>query len=213
MNAANIGISNTNITNNNATKGSGMYSEASNYTLEGVRLLDNQALAVEFTNVTVAMDENGRHYLSAVFHGNDNLINAIWHDEQSDAEFTGVTYWNENGVATTSTVPELSTAEKGQNITVSVTARRGPAQTVKTDKDGKFTYYFNDDGALGYSFTMEHPEDTYYTGLRQTVSVNATEVTIDIKDIFFEENATVNVTLKDRDGNNLSGNGTSSTIQ
>ena len=206
-NSMDVMISGTNITNNNATKGSGIYAENSNYTLKSVRLLDNQAHADAFINKAIKMDGDGRYYVTATFTGNDNLLNAIWSDDDSQAiEFTNVTYWDANGVTTTDEVPELSNAEAGMNITVTRIKTRAPGEVVVTDEDGVFKYYFEDDGDAEFKFSFTHYEDTYYTDIVGETSILATNVIIEVADIDFGENATVNVTLKDRDGNNLSAN-------
>jgi len=205
-NSENITIINTNITGNNATRGSGIYSQNSKYSLNGVKLLENQAHAGAFINKTVKMDTDGRYYVTAVFTGNDNLLNAIWNDETSEAvEFNGVTYWDAEGVNTTSTIPDLSVNEAGINITVLKTNLRAAGEVVVTDENGAFKYYFTDNGAKEYEFTFKHIEDKYYTNLEDSTSILTTNVIIEIESIDLGQNATVNVTLKDRDGNNLSG--------
>lgn len=203
----NISISNSNITNNNATRGSGIYAENSKYNLTNVRLIENQAHAQAFTNKSIRIDDDGKYYVTAIFRGEDNLLNAIWNDESSEAvNFTDVVYWDAEGLKTTSSVPELSDAEAGINITVTRIKTRALGEVVVTDKDGAFRYYFEDDGDAEFKFTFTHYNDNYYTGITDETSILATNVTINVKDIDFGDNATVNVTLTDRDGNKLSAN-------
>ena len=200
-------ISNTNITNNNATRGSGIYAENSKYNLTNVKLIENQAHASEFTNKSIRIDDDGRYYVTAIFRGEDNLLNAIWNDESSQAvNFTNVVYWGAQGIKTTNSVPELNNAEAGINITVTRIKTRAPGEVVVTDKDGAFKYYFEDDGSVEFKFSFTHYEDNYYTGLTDETSILATNVTIEVDDIAFGDNATVNVTLTDRDGNKLTAN-------
>ena len=197
-------ISNTNITNNNATKGSGIYVKDSNYTLSNVILLDNQAHSNKFDDVAIRRADNGTYYLTAVFRGNDNLLNGIWSENSANAvNFTNVTYWGVKGISKTSNVPDLSDAEAGMNITV--TRTRSAGDVVVTDEGGRFRYYFDDDKSNQYAFTFTHNEDLYYTALTSSKSITATTVTITVTNITFGDNATVNVTLKGADGRKLTG--------
>ena len=209
-NVLSTNVFNTNITNNNATQGSAIYAESSTYNLENVTLLDNQAHSHEFINKEIGTYANGTHYLSATFVGYDNLLNSIWSDDESTQQFTNVTYWDADGVTTTNTVPDKSDYEAGQNITVEKydSRLRAPSistATVVTDGDGKFTYNFEGDGVPIASFDIYHLEDTYYTYLKDSISINTTIVNVTVEDITHYQNATVIVNLTDGDGNKLSG--------
>ena len=201
---------NTNITNNNATQGSAIYAKSSTYNLENVTLLDNQAHSNKFINKEIGTYANGTHYLSGVFVGYDNLLNSIWSESNSHPSFTNVTYWDADGVTTTDSVPELSEREAGQNITIEKydSRLRAPSistATVVTDGDGKFTYNFEGDGVPIASFNIYHLEDTYYTYLADSISINTTIVNITVDDITHYQYPTIKVNLTDGNGNKLSG--------
>ena len=201
-------VYNTRITNNNATKGSGIYVYYSDLSLEDVILLDNQAHAVEFVNESIVMGKDGKYYLVATFIGNDNLLNAIWNDNSNMVEFTNVTYWGVNGINVTNEVPSPSTSEVWQNITIERYDSSGTligTDVAITNGSGTINYEFADDGDTKATFKVLHLTDNYYTETSKDVSIKTTRVTIAIADINFGEDATVNVTLHDAEGNPLTG--------
>ncbi|MBO6274995.1 MAG: DUF11 domain-containing protein, partial [Methanobrevibacter sp.] len=208
--AKNILIELTKITDNNATNGSAIYAKGSTYKLNSVVLLDNQAHAYKFINKTFGVNDDGKYYVSGVFLANDNLLNAIWNDANSEAvSFNNVTYWGVNGKNVTNNVPELSTAEVWQNITVERLSSDGESisnATVITDGNGVFKYYFDDDEDSKASFNFYHFEDKYYKALTDTASIKKSKVNISVADIDFGENATVKINLTDWDGNKLTAN-------
>ena len=201
-------IVDTSITNNNATKGSGIYTFSSDYSLYNVILLDNQAHGNEFINEAIKMAENGTYYVTATFLGYDNRLNGIWDESSDPFLYSNVTYWGANGTTVTDIVPDLSDMEMGQNVTLKRYNSAGTlinTDVVVTNETGDFIYEFEDDGDTLVSFTMNHLTDNYYTEINKDVTIKPTRVTIKIEDINLGENATVNVTLTDADGNPLSG--------
>ena len=60
-------------------------------------------------------------------------------------------------------------------------------------------------GSSEYEFAVSHKEDRYYTGASTRAFIRATNVIISVADIDFGDNVTVNVILKDMDGNMLNG--------
>ena len=204
-------IENTVIINNTAIQGSAIYANRLLCNFENVILLDNQAHAMEFSDVTVGVDETGTKYLSAIFKGYDNLLNAIWDDATTKYySFTNVTYWGVNGrnVTGNRVTPQKSNQEVWINITVDLFDKDGNfinRTVVVTDADGRFKYTYEADSESNNSFKFYHLEDRYYTYIENTTS-NTTIVKIIVDDIFIGENATVKLNLTDGAWTKLSGN-------
>ena len=204
-------IENTEIINNTAIQGSAIFATELRCDFENVVLLDNQAHSMEFADATIGEDGSGNRYLSAIFRGYDNLLNAIWNDATTKYySFTNVTYWGVNGRTNSGSkaTPARSNDEVWINITVEMYDRNGNLldnRTVVTDANGRFTYTFQADSESDNSFKFYHEEDRYYTYLGDSKS-NYTIVRIDVDDIFVGENATVNINLTDGVWNKLSGN-------
>jgi len=204
-------ITNTNIVNNTAIQGSGIYATDLRCVLENVVLLDNQAHSNKFLDKTMGVDETGTKYISAVFVGYDNLLNGIWQNSNNkNYLFTNVTYWGVNGrnVTGSRVSPNKNDNETWINITVEMYDKDGNMINkgiVVTDINGLFKYTFDADPESNNSFKFYHLEDRYYTNLTDTIS-NTTIVKIIVDDIFIGDNATVKINLTDGAWAKLSGN-------
>ena len=134
---------------------------------------------------SVSLTENNG-IVEIKFKGRDNLLNAIW--SQNDLSFDNVTYWGENGIMNTGTKSITpSQWEAGQNITL-IIDNMGmiSKKTMQTDFNGTVTLDLSNSPG-NYNITVYHPKDTYYTESNHasiTFSVlPKTDVTIIAEDV------------------------------
>ncbi len=207
--AGNSEIANTQMLNNTAYKGSAVYAtDFKNFKMKDVVLLDNQANANRFTEKTVGVLANGSNYTSAIFLGNDNLLNSMWLEGGSNLYCDNVTYLGTNGITSITGNPDLSNQDVRQNVTVYMFNKKGKLldkQDLVTDSSGKFIYTFNAEKGEIYNFAYEHKSDRYYTYLRDTYS-NSSLVEMWINNCTYGENASALISLTDGAWGNLSGN-------
>ncbi|WP_298521337.1 Ig-like domain repeat protein [uncultured Methanobrevibacter sp.] len=208
--AANSEIVNTDMVNNTAYRGSAIYAtDFVRFSLKDVVLLDNQANANKFINKTIGVYNDTYNYTSAIFLGNDNLLNSIWlQGNRLDLSCTNVTYLGTNGISVTNETPVKSNQEVRQNVTIYMFDKKGELidqQDLVTDGSGKVVYTFKAEKGEIYNFAYEHKSDRYYTYLRDTSS-NSSLVQIWVNNCTYGENASALLSLTDGAWGNLSGN-------
>lgn len=203
-------ITNTQMLNNTAYRGSAVYAtDFANFAMKDVVLLDNQANANKFIDKTIGVLANGSNYTSAIFLGNDNLLNSMWFESNGKSLYCdNVTYLGSTGITSFTGTPYKNNQEVRQNITVYMFNKKGQLidkKDVLTDASGKFVYLFDAEKGEIYNFAYEHPSDRYYTYLRDTYS-NSSLVEIWINNCTYGENASALISLTDGAWGNLSGN-------
>ena len=202
-------IRNSNLTNNTAFQGSAIYT-VTFFELTNVTLLDNQANSKEFIEKAVGVDEDGNNYTSAIFVGYDNLLNAIWDEENTvSIKCNNVTYWGVNGINVTDSIPVKSDREVWINVTVEMFNGDGEKineSVVVTDANGRFKYIFDAEDGETYYFAYTHQPDRYYTYLRETMS-NSSLVKVYVHDpIYYNQNQTILISLTDGAWGDITGN-------
>ena len=203
-------ITNTQMINNTAFKGSAIYAtNFKNFDLKDVVLLDNQANSDKFLDKTIGVYDMDNNYTSAVFTGNDNLLNSIWLESNIvNLYCDNVTYLGTVGITSFTGTPNRSNREVRQNITVYMFNKKGELvnqSDLVTDGDGKVTFVFKAEKGEVYNFAYEHKADRYYTYLRDTYS-NSSLVQIWVNNCTYGENATALISLSDGAWGNLTGN-------
>ena len=202
-------IRNSNLTNNTAFQGSAIYTTTF-FELTNVILLDNQANSKEFIEKTVGVDEYGNNYTSAIFVGYDNLLNAIWDEENTvSVSCNNVIYWGVNGLNVSNSIPVKSDREVWQNITVEMFDGNGvkiKETEVVTDALGKFKYIFEAKEGENYYFAYTHKTDRYYTYLRETMSNRSLIKVYALTPIYYNQNQTILISLTDGAWGEISGN-------
>lgn len=188
-------IINSSLTYNKAVNGSAIYNEGT-YSLDNVTLLDNQANANKFDDVTLTKDGN-KLTLKAAFIGNNNELNGIWNNELTST-IKDVKYWGHDGVNTISGDIRHSDHEEGINITIEGYDQDNQLlfnTTVKTDENGFFSIDCpcEGDASEAYAFKFYHIEDTYYTFLEDSIIRNITHLDVEVSNISYTENETINI--------------------
>ena len=190
---------------NTAFCGGAMYLSNVRGTVSGISFLKNKANS---TNITYAHENDD---LTLTFSGHENYINAIYAENCDSLSFEDdVIYWN--GTVTTVGNAGIinSENETGINITLEIEGIDNPV-VLMTDKLGQvhFSTLGLADGE--YNFTAYHEDDDYYTPIltkgKFTIKSSSidTNLTVSVIDIVYGQNATVNVTLTDINGNKLTG--------
>ena len=180
-------VTSCNFISNNATAGSAIYFSTISCTnaVSNSIFLNNRANA-EALEVTTN-DNN----ITITFTGNDNLLNAIYSEE--DVTFTNVTYWGAYGrisnTGSSPITPSRSNKEAGQNITVCIAVNDVLVlnEVYITDENGEIVLDMIDGGNY---INVRHDADSYYTKAEKTIpntfNVNVTSQTT--------TNKTVNIT-------------------
>ena len=183
---------------NKAETGSAIYASDSGLSIISSTFLDNQAKASALTVTTTA--DGSSVVVSAVFTGNDNLINAIY--ALGTCNLNDVTYWAENGLANSNTAnPGITDLEAGINITLELYDSTFKPITVinVTNVNGQATIAVPNVKNGRYFIVVKHSEDAYYTEVSNSdmIQVGRLDAPIDLSvhDIFYKENATINVQL------------------
>ncbi|WP_458453753.1 hypothetical protein, partial [Methanobrevibacter sp.] len=190
--------------NNTAYKGGAVYNKGS-LNVSDTIFLDNKANSTEL-NV-----ENKTNSLNITLIGEENYLNAIY-SENTNVNFTNVTYWNGNITNTDKANDTTLTNESGQNITIIIKkAKTNETITKLTSPKGYLFLDFSDSDLESgeYEYLIYHPDDRYYTYIYKTgiltIDSSSTKVnlTVSVENIEYGQNATINVTLKDVNGNNV----------
>ena len=183
---------------NKAETGSAIYASDSGLSITSTTFLDNQARASAL--IVSASVDGFTVIVNAIFEGNDNLINAIY--TLNTCNLNDVTYWAENGLANSNTAnPKVTDLEAGINITVELyDSSFKPVTAINvTNVNGQAVIAIPNVKNGRYFIVVRHNEDTYYTELsnNEVVQVSLLDAPIDLSvhDIFYKENATINVHL------------------
>ena len=165
-----ITLINCNFDGNSAIRGSAicLNEYSSSNVIFNSSFLNNKANANDTAPFNVTINDNS---IEIVFMGQDNLINAIY--SQNDVVFSNVTYWGAEGITNTDTfTPSRSNRESGQNITVIGIVNGNIINTTKvTDENGTIVL----DGVAGnYWIVVRHDLDSYYTEAEKIISQNMT---------------------------------------
>ncbi|WP_458404111.1 Ig-like domain repeat protein [Methanobrevibacter sp.] len=201
-------------TGNLANQGSAIYLAKNNLEIINSVLLDNRAGSVELNlNVTRDGDEV---IILADFKGNDNLINAIWND--GTIGLTNVTYLGADGITSTGSARKVPVKlednvkpedinsiyqtqyEAGQNITFELYDNQGNLlirESAKTNVSGVAKVTLNANADKVYEFVY-HPDDNYYTGIENSTSKNIAVIEIPTADIYYLENETFIIHVRDK---------------
>ncbi len=179
-------VKNCNFTGNNATAGSAIYyfNDSKTKTVSNSRFLNNRA---NVEDLQVTKNDNN---ITITFTGKDNLLNAIYSDDE--VSFTNVTYWSANGIANTdSSSPVRSNRESGQNITVGIVVNYNLIlnEVKVTDENG--TIVLDISVGENYYISARHDTDSYYTETDRQISSMTVNVTSQTTN-----NKTVNITAK-----------------
>ena len=184
-------VSNCNFTKNSASTGSAIYfyqySSSDTLTISNSSFMDNRANA---ESLIVVENKNN---ITITFIGGNNLLNAIYSENDAEVTFANVSYWGADGIMNTDDGNYLiSKNETGQNITISGVVNGNIINTIKsTDASGKIDL----EGISGeYYLTFCHDEDSYYTMVEATVT-NIENYTVTIISQT-TNNKTVNITAK-----------------
>ena len=144
-------------TGNSAINGSAIYysNQHGTFTIKNSILLNNRANSDQL-NLT---EKNNN--ITIVFTGKDNLLNAIYTEDNID--FDNVSYWGVNGIMNTDSRPlSKSNREEGQYIFITINNNGLIKQYMDvTDEKGEIS--FNVNVAGDYRINAYHPEDSYYT--------------------------------------------------
>ncbi len=160
-------VTSSSFSGNNATAGSAIYfsnsNSKTNNTISNSIFLDNRADVDTYNPLQVTLNDNK---IEIIFSGQNNLINAIYSDNDIDIIFTNVIYWSSNGISTTGpnpVKPSRSTREAGQNITVGFVDNSGVVfnDVFVTNNEGKII--LNQNLNSNFYISIRHDEDTYYT--------------------------------------------------
>ncbi|MBE6486958.1 MAG: hypothetical protein E7Z85_08980, partial [Methanosphaera stadtmanae] len=195
-------LNNCNVTNNNATKGSGIYVNSGKLTLKKVKLIENQANAKEFLDISDNVIGDKRS-ISGVFTGWDNYLNGIYvvtdNVKFEDVLYLGIDNFGIVAIVntddTSATIHNLLN-ESAQLIYLDIYGRDGSVQTLQnyTDEYGNFKFEF--DNNADDSYKIYHLEDNYYTELVYTFNKNLVNITVNVTNISYgnSESIKINVT-------------------
>ena len=194
-----IGIFNSEFMFNKAYRGSAIYSNATLIYVESSALLENQAHATSI--ITSATVDGNDIYVTVTFEGNDNLMNAMF--VENGFELHDVYYWAHEGIVNSNDEnPGLTSLEDGINITLALLNVHFPSDITyinMTNIQGQTTFYVPSVRSGRYYVIASHEEDNYYTrmGSFEVVQVGTepTFIDIQVEDIFYRQNETVNITL------------------
>jgi len=184
-------VTNCNFTKNSASKGSAIYfyqySSSDTRTISNSSFMDNRANA---ESLIVVENKNN---ITITFIGGNNLLNAIYSNNDAEVTFANVSYWGADGIMNTDDGNYLiSNNETGQNITITGIINGNMINTIKsTDASGKIVL---ENISGDYYLTFCHDEDSYYTMLESTVT-NIENYTVTIISQT-TNNKTVNITAK-----------------
>ena len=192
---------------NKANTGSAIYTSGYIY-LEDCSLANNQAHAA-LVKITSSVTDGINANITAIFKGNDNLMNAIY--AMNAYDLYNVYYWGADGPTNSDDVwPVLSDLEAGMNLTFTLTSIDDPtvqySGVVVTNIDGEATYTINGVVPGRYIVEVVHYEDDYYTEEDTVKILNIGKILPTIRitseDIFYKENETVKVQInRDATGN------------
>ena len=183
-------VANCKFTGNDANTGSAIYfynNESVKSIVSNSYFLNNRANVDDDPFILNLTGNNAE----IIFIGRNNLINAIYSDNDCDVSFSNVTYWGARGITNTDiAAPVKSTRQAGQNITVKAIANGNLLNMVIiTDEEGKIVIKDVED----YLIIVRHDEDSYYTEAEEIFKnmqfhVNVTSQTT--------HNKTVNITAE-----------------
>ena len=114
--SSNNAVNNCIFTGNSAVNGSAIYSvnPDGTFTIKNSVLLNNRANSDQVT-----LTRNNNNNVTIVFTGKDNLLNAIYTEDNID--FDNVSYWGVNGIMNTDSRSfSKSNKEEGQNISITI---------------------------------------------------------------------------------------------
>ena len=168
-------------TGNSAINGSAIYysNQHGTFTIKNSILLNNRANSDQL-NLT---EKNNN--ITIVFTGNDNLLNAIYTEDNID--FDNVSYWGVNGIMNTDSRPlSKSNREEGQYIFITINNNGLIKQYMDvTDEKGEIS--FNVNVAGDYRISAYHPEDSYYTESNNATlrfsSGNSSDLNLTVSDV------------------------------
>ena len=183
---------------NKARIGSAIYVQSPIIYIANTVLLDNQAF-YDSLIPTFVVDGNDIT-VDVIFSGKDNLMNAIY---VSDDYFVqNVTYWSADGVTNSDIdVPSVSQLEAGQNITLELIDNAFNTITFVnvTNIKGETRIHAPKVKGGRYIVVVSHKEDNYYTEISRyevmEFKSNDPELNVNVDDIYYHENATVNVKI------------------
>ena len=183
-------VANCKFTGNDANTGSAIYfynDESVKSIVSNSYFLNNRANVDDDPFILNLTGNNAE----IIFIGRNNLINAIYSNNDCDVSFSNVTYWGARGITNTDiAAPVKSTRQAGQNITVKAIANGNLLNMVIiTDEEGKIVIKDVED----YLIIVRHDEDSYYTEAEEIFKnmqfhVNVTSQTT--------HNKTVNITAE-----------------
>ena len=183
-------VANCKFTGNDANTGSAIYfynDESVKSIVSNSYFLNNRANVDDDPFILNLTGNNAE----IIFIGRNNLINAIYSNNDCDVSFSNVTYWGARGITNTDIVaPVKSTRQAGQNITVKAIVNGNLLNMVIiTDEEGKIVIKDVED----YLIIVRHDEDSYYTEAEEIFKnmqfhVNVTSQTT--------HNKTVNITAE-----------------
>ena len=138
--------------------------------------------------------------VDVIFSGKDNLMNAIFVSD--DYFIQNVTYWSADGVTNSDIdVPSVSQLEAGQNITLELIDNAFNTITFVnvTNIKGETRIHAPKVKGGRYVVVVSHKEDNYYTEISRyevmEFKSNNPELNVNVDDIYYHENATVNVKI------------------
>ena len=180
-------VANCKFTGNDANTGSAIYFYNDESIVSNSYFLNNRANVDDDPFILNLTGNNAE----IIFIGRNNLINAIYSNNDCDVSFSNVTYWGARGITNTDiAAPVKSTRQAGQNITVKAIANGNLLNMVIiTDEEGKIVIKDVED----YLIIVRHDEDSYYTEAEEIFKnmqfhVNVTSQTT--------HNKTVNITAE-----------------
>ena len=183
-------VANCKFTGNDANTGSAIYfynNESVKSIVSNSYFLNNRANVDDDPFILNLTGNNAE----IIFIGRNNLINAIYSDNDCDVSFSNVTYWGARAITNTDiAAPVKSTRQAGQNITVKAIVNGNLLNMVIiTDEEGKIVIKDVED----YLIIVRHDEDSYYTEAEEIfknmqIHVNVTSQTT--------HNKTVNITAE-----------------
>ncbi len=141
----------------------------------------------------VDINEN---YITIIFTGHDNLLNAIYSRNDEDVTFINVTYWGADGITNTGSsaiTPSRSRNEAGQNITASVVVNDEIVLNEVKVTDGNGMVVLIISAGENYFLSIRHEGDSYYTNAEKVISNMTFKINVASQTT---HNMTVNITAK-----------------
>lgn len=202
INASNeIGIFYVTFINNTAEIGGAVYAKGDLIVVSS-KFQDNKANSTE-----LIVDDSQTNVLNITLKGNENHWNAIYLEGQ--LQFSKVEYWNGEMVNTDDVVDNTNVNESGQNITIEIYSGSTLKAnvTLMTSALAVLSRDFSDILPTGtYNYNAYHPDDRYYTYIAKTGTFNVVStqaevnLTVNVENTQYGQNATIEVTLKDTNG-------------